>query len=73
MVVGEYVKRKDEEVYGVVTDTLLGLGIIFWESDNENKTLGVTLFALEKYWNVIDGLPEGYEIDQYGLPAKMIK
>lgn len=74
MVIGNIVKRKDKDQYGVVRFSRHSNNdfcILFW--DETTQTLSATVSALDKYWEIVNTLPKEYEWNEYGLPVKMIK
>jgi hypothetical protein len=71
---GDIVKRKSEDEYGVVTYSSFGISIHqAVEHEGQlglSKTLGDRPSAYEKYWEVVNKLPNGWKIGKFGCPIK---
>lgn len=76
MKAGDIVKNKHTEgLYGVIRDSRLGLSVHFKSMIKKglHKTLGYSQETLEEFWEVVDELPDDYEIGKYGVPLRKEK
>ena len=69
---GDIVKRRDNEEYAVVRYSTFGISLHSWNEEYQalGKTLGDNPSIYEKYWEVIDALPDGWVIGSHGCPIK---
>lgn len=65
MKLGDIVKNKKSGIYGVVKYSTFGFSIHMYVEERKglSKTLGNSAKELSKYWEVINELPEGYQLD----------
>lgn len=72
MKIGDWVKSKDDDTYGRVEWSMMGFQIHFWNEEFGcyGKTLGESEYVLSKEWEVVEKLPDTYELNDYRLPVR---
>jgi len=69
---GDIVKQIHHDNYAVVRYSSFGISLHMWNEEHQGmaKTLGQPVSEYEKHWQVVDKLPDDWEIGEHGLPQK---
>jgi hypothetical protein len=72
MKAGDIVKRKGSDEYASVHYSSFGISLHSWSEEYNGmfKTLGLQPFEYEDQWEVVEQLPEDWEMNEYGCPVK---